>query len=81
MADSDLPDRTTDEWLHLARSLRWRPRRAADDVKDRSIREYRVAACSGHGYSTMSFDAERFWIMLNALPAAEGGPMTCIDDH
>lgn len=52
-----------------------------NDVKNAVPREYRLTAVfrvrTFHGCTGM-------WmipIVLNALPAAKGGPMTCIDEH
>ncbi|MHB1056637.1 MAG: hypothetical protein ACYC0F_01990 [Rhodanobacter sp.] len=81
MVARDPPDRTTIEWLHLAcRDVDAR-RASIDDVKNAVPREYRLTAVfrvrTFHGCTGM-------WmipIVLNALPAAEGGPMTCIDEH
>jgi hypothetical protein len=80
-ADGDLPDRTTTEWLHLARRYLGAYGVPAEDVTDRSIREYRVAAMFRARTFQKSCRCRMIPIMLNALPAAEGGPMTCIDDH
>lgn len=76
----DPPDRTTTEWLHQARRYDGAHRASIEDVKNAVTREYRLTAVfrvrTFHCLAGMGSP-----IMLNALPAAEDGSMTCIDEH
>jgi hypothetical protein len=81
-----LPDRTTHAWLHQARCDDGARRASAEVVKDRSIPSRTLETPPHRRIPNMGFP----WVMpahgmvpnvLNALPAAEGGQTTCIDEH
>ena len=75
-------DRTTNEWLHHARRDDGARCASVEDVKGRAIPwERRLTATFRVRTILVRADDGMNPIVMNALPAAEGGPTTCIDEH